>query len=318
MVAVLWRKLHIPNQSLHLSIGRIYYHFFTGKDTNMNNITMHLNADDLILLALKEDITSEDISTNAVMPEFCLGSVDLICKQDGIIAGLPVFKRVFQLLDPDVSVDFFCKDGDSVTSGELMGKVTGDIRVLLSGERTALNYLQRMSGIATYTNSIVSLLAGSNIKLLDTRKTTPNMRIFEKYAVKVGGGNNHRYNLSDGILLKDNHIGAAGSITNAVSMAKNYASFVRKIEIEVENLEMVKEAVDAGADIIMLDNMSHDDMKKAVDYIDGRAEIECSGNVTKENISKLADIGVDYISSGALTHSAPILDISLKNLHPVT
>lgn len=283
----------------------------------MNNITMKLNADDLILSALKEDITSEDISTNAVMPEYCLGSVDLICKQDGIIAGLPVFKRVFELLDENVTVNFFCKDGDAVKSGELMAKVTGDIRVLLSGERTALNYLQRMSGIATYTNSIVKLLEGSGIKLLDTRKTTPNMRIFEKYAVKVGGGNNHRYNLSDGILLKDNHIGAAGGITNAVSMAKKYASFVRKIEVEAENLDMVKEAVDTGADIIMLDNMSQEDMKQAVEYINGRAETECSGNVTKENILKLKEIGVDYISSGALTHSSPILDISLKNLHPV-
>ncbi len=283
----------------------------------MNNITMKLNADDLILSALKEDITSEDISTNAVMPEYCLGTVDLICKQDGIIAGLPVFKRVFELLDENVTVNFFCKDGDAVKSGELMAKVTGDIRVLLSGERTALNYLQRMSGIATYTNSIVKLLEGSGIKLLDTRKTTPNMRIFEKYAVKVGGGNNHRYNLSDGILLKDNHIGAAGGITNAVSMAKKYASFVRKIEVEVENLDMVKEAVDTGADIIMLDNMSQEDMKQAVEYINGRAETECSGNVTKENILKLKEIGVDYISSGALTHSSPILDISLKNLHPV-
>lgn len=283
----------------------------------MNNITMKLNADDLILSALKEDITSEDISTNAVMPEYCLGTVDLICKQDGIIAGLPVFKRVFELLDENVTVDFFCKDGDAVKAGELMAKVTGDIRVLLSGERTALNYLQRMSGIATYTNSIVKLLEGSGIKLLDTRKTTPNMRVFEKYAVRAGGGNNHRYNLSDGILLKDNHIGAAGGITNAVSMAKKYASFVRKIEVEAENLDMVKEAVDSGADIIMLDNMSPEDMKRAVEYINGRAETECSGNVTKENISKLKEIGVDYISSGALTHSSPILDISLKNLHPV-
>ncbi len=283
----------------------------------MNNITMKLNADDLILMALKEDITSEDISTNAVMSDYCLGSVDLICKQDGIIAGLWVFKRVFELLDENTSVEFFCKDGDSVKNGELMAKVTGDIRVLLSGERTALNYLQRMSGIATYTNSIAALLQGSKISLLDTRKTTPNMRIFEKYAVKVGGGNNHRYNLSDGILLKDNHIGAAGGITNAVTMAKNYASFVRKIEVEVENLDMVKEAVEAGADIIMLDNMSHDDMKSAVSFINGRAETECSGNVTKENIAKLIDIGVDYISSGALTHSSPILDISLKNLHPL-
>ena len=283
----------------------------------MNTITMKLNADDLILLALKEDITSEDISTNAVMPNYSLGSVDLICKENGIIAGLHVFRRVFELLDSNIKVDFYCKDADQVTTGQMMAKVTGDIRVLLSGERTALNYLQRMSGIATYTNSIVNLLNDSNIKLLDTRKTTPNMRIFEKYSVKVGGGNNHRYNLSDGILLKDNHIGAAGSITKAVSMAKEYASFVRKIEIEVENLEMVKEAVDAGADIIMLDNMSHDDMKKAVTYIDGRAKTECSGNITKENIANLIDIGVDYISSGALTHSAPILDISLKNLHPI-
>lgn len=283
----------------------------------MNTITMKLNADDLILLALKEDITSEDISTNAVMPNYSLGSVDLICKENGIIAGLHVFRRVFELLDANIKVDFYCKDADQVTAGQMMAKVTGDIRVLLSGERTALNYLQRMSGIATYTNSIVNLLNDSNIKLLDTRKTTPNMRIFEKYSVKVGGGNNHRYNLSDGILLKDNHIGAAGSITKAVSMAKEYASFVRKIEIEVENLEMVKEAVDAGADIIMLDNMSHDDMKKAVTYIDGRAKTECSGNITKENIANLIDIGVDYISSGALTHSAPILDISLKNLNPI-
>ena len=283
----------------------------------MNTITMKLNADDLILLALKEDITSEDISTNAVMPNYSLGSVDLICKENGIIAGLHVFRRVFELLDANIKVDFYCKDADQVTAGQMMAKVTGDIRVLLSGERTALNYLQRMSGIATYTNSIVNLLNDSNIKLLDTRKTTPHMRIFEKYSVKVGGGNNHRYNLSDGILLKDNHIGAAGSITKAVSMAKEYASFVRKIEIEVENLEMVKEAVDAGADIIMLDNMSHDDMKKAVTYIDGRAKTECSGNITKENIANLIDIGVDYISSGALTHSAPILDISLKNLNPI-
>lgn len=281
----------------------------------MNEITMLTNADPLIRMALDEDITSEDISTNAVMREAKQGEVDLICKEDGIIAGLSVFKRVFTLLDADMEITFFCQDGDEVKQGQKMGVVRGDIRVLLSGERTALNYLQRMSGIATYTNSITKLLAGSKTKLLDTRKTTPNNRIFEKYAVKAGGGYNHRYNLSDGVLLKDNHIGAAGSVAKAVEMAKEYCPFVRKIEIEVENLDMVKEAADAGADIIMLDNMSHDDMKEAIRIIDGRAETECSGNVTRENIAKLIDLGVDYISSGALTHSAPIMDISLKNLH---
>lgn len=281
----------------------------------MNEITMLTNADPLIRMALDEDITSEDISTNAVMREAKQGEVDLICKEDGIIAGLSVFKRVFTLLDADTEITFFCQDGDEVKQGQKMGVVRGDIRVLLSGERTALNYLQRMSGIATYTNSITKLLAGSKTKLLDTRKTTPNNRIFEKYAVKAGGGYNHRYNLSDGVLLKDNHIGAAGSVAKAVEMAKEYCPFVRKIEIEVENLDMVKEAADAGADIIMLDNMSHDDMKEAIRIIDGRAETECSGNVTRENIAKLIDLGVDYISIGALTHSAPIMDISLKNLH---
>ena len=283
----------------------------------MNNITMLANADELILMAIKEDITSEDITTNSVMPCYQKGEVELICKQDGIIAGLDVFKRVFELLDSKTEVEFYFKDGDEVKNGQKIGKVAGDIRVLLSGERTALNYLQRMSGIATYTASVSSLLKGSKTKLLDTRKTTPNMRIFEKYSVKVGGGYNHRYNLSDGILLKDNHIGAAGSVKKAVEMAKEYAPFVRKIEIEVENLEMLKEAVEAGADIIMLDNMSVEDMKKAVEICAGKAETECSGNVTKENIAKLVDIGVDYISSGALTHSAPILDLSLKNLHAV-
>lgn len=281
----------------------------------MNEITMLTNADPLIRMALAEDITSEDISTNAVMREAKQGEVDLICKEDGIIAGLSVFKRVFTLLDADTEIIFFCQDGDEVKQGQKMGVVRGDIRVLLSGERTALNYLQRMSGIATYTNSITKLLAGSKTKLLDTRKTTPNNRIFEKYAVKAGGGYNHRYNLSDGVLLKDNHIGAAGSVAKAIEMAKEYCPFVRKIEIEVENLDMVKEAADAGADIIMLDNMSHDDMKEAIRIIDGRAETECSGNVTRENIAKLIDLGVDYISSGALTHSAPIMDISQKNLH---
>lgn len=283
----------------------------------MNEITMTLQADHLILEALKEDISSEDVTTNSVMKEAVRGEVQLICKQDGIIAGLNVFARVFQLLNAGTEVEFFCKDGDAVKSGEQMGVVRGDIRVLLSGERVALNYLQRMSGIATYTNSVVKLLKGSKTKLLDTRKTTPNMRIFEKYAVRVGGGFNHRYNLSDGVLLKDNHIGAAGSVKKAVEMAREYAPFVRKIEVEVENLDMVREALEAGADIIMLDNMSPEEMKEAVRIIDGRAETECSGNVTKENIARLTAIGVDYISSGALTHSAPILDISMKNLHAV-
>lgn len=283
----------------------------------MNSITMKLNADHLILQALEEDITSEDITTNAVMPVHQMGTVQLICKQDGVLAGLDVFARVFELLDDDITFEFFFKDGDRVKNKDLIATVTGDIRVLLSGERTALNYLQRMSGIATYTRSIVDLLEGSKTKLLDTRKTTPNMRVFEKYAVKVGGGCNHRYNLSDGILLKDNHIGAAGGVREAVLMAKEYAPFVRKIEVEVENLRMVQEAVEAGADIIMLDNMTPEMMKQAVAMIDGRAETECSGNVTKENMAHLVDIGVDYISSGALTHSAPILDVSLKNLHAI-
>ena len=281
----------------------------------MNKITMTLQVDHLILEALKEDISSEDVTTNAVMKEAVKGEVELICKQDGIIAGLEIFERVFKLLDAETEVIFFCKDGDKVTNGQLMGKVTGDIRVLLSGERVALNYLQRMSGIASYTRSVADLLEGTDTKLLDTRKTTPNMRIFEKYAVRVGGAYNHRYNLSDGVLLKDNHIGAAGSVTAAVKMAKEYAPFVRKIEVEVENLDMVREAVEAGADIIMLDNMSTEEMQKAISIIDGRAETECSGNVTKENIGRLTSLGIDYISSGALTHSAPILDISLKNLH---
>lgn len=283
----------------------------------MNSISMKLNADKLIMQALEEDITSEDVTTNAVMRHPQQGEVQLLCKQDGVIAGLDVFKRVFELLDETTQVVFYVKDGDAVKKGDLLAVVKGDIRVLLSGERTALNYLQRMSGIATYTRSIADLLKGSKTKLLDTRKTTPNNRIFEKYAVKVGGGYNHRYNLSDGVLLKDNHIGAAGGVKEAVTMAKEYASFVRKIEVEVENLDMVREAVEAGADIIMLDNITPEMMKEAVRIIDGRAETECSGNVTLENVARLTDIGVDYISSGALTHSAPILDVSLKNLHVV-
>lgn len=284
----------------------------------MNPITMTLNVDNLILQALREDISSEDVSTNAVMPRSMPGEVDLICKEDGIVAGLDVFARVFTLLDPATKAEFFCGDGDEVKKGQRMGVVRGDIRVLLSGERTALNYLQRMSGIATYTHQVAQLLAGTRIRLLDTRKTTPNNRIFEKYAVRVGGGGNHRYNLSDGVLLKDNHIGAAGGVRRAVEMARAYAPFVRKIEIEVENLEMLREALEAGADIVMLDNMSPEEMREAVKLAKGRAETECSGNVTRENISKIAEIGVDYVSSGALTHSAPILDISMKNLHPVS
>lgn len=282
-----------------------------------DQVTMKLNVDPLILGALKEDITSEDVSTNSVMPHPQAGEVDLICKQDGIICGLQVFERVFTLLDEDTKVEFFVQDGEEVKAGQLMAKVHGDIRTLLCGERTALNYLQRMSGIATYTHEVASLLTGSKTKLLDTRKTTPNNRIFEKYAVRTGGGNNHRYNLSDGVLLKDNHIGAAGGVKQAIAAAKEYAPFVRKIEIEVENQQMVEEAVEAGADIIMLDNMDTDALKKAIAFINGRAEIEVSGNVTKENIARLVDLGVDFISSGALTHSAPIMDISLKNLHPV-
>ncbi|SHI96446.1 carboxylating nicotinate-nucleotide diphosphorylase [Pseudobutyrivibrio xylanivorans] len=283
----------------------------------MNDITMTLNADELIRMALREDISSEDVSTNSVMPEAKPGEVELICKQDGIICGMDVYERVFKILDANTVVEKYVKDGDEVKKGQLMAKVKGDIRVLLSGERVALNYLQRMSGIATYTNEVASLLKGSKTVLLDTRKTTPNMRIFEKYAVKCGGGQNHRYNLSDGILLKDNHIGAAGSITKAIEMAKAYAPFVRKIEIETETLEQVKEAVEAGADIIMLDNMDVATMKEAVKIIDGRAKTECSGNVTRENIANIIDSGVDYVSSGALTHSAPILDISMKNLHAI-
>lgn len=283
----------------------------------MNPITKKLQADRLIEMALREDITSEDVSTNAVMPEYRKGKVQLLCKQDGVICGLDVFARTFELLDPATETKFFVRDGDEVEKGELLAEVTGDIRVLLSGERVALNYLQRMSGIATYTRAMAKLLEGTKTKLLDTRKTTPNMRVFEKYAVRVGGGNNHRYNLSDGVLLKDNHIGAAGGVAAAVKAAKAYAPFVRKIEIEVETLDQLKEALDAGADIVMLDNMPPEDMAEAVRLTRGRAETECSGNVTKENIARLTKLGVDYISSGALTHSAPILDVSMKNLHSV-
>ena len=283
----------------------------------MNSVTMKLQADPLILQALQEDITGEDVTTNAILPEDCQGEAELLCKQDGIIAGLDVFARAFTLLDDKVWFDFFVKDGDEVHKGQKLAKVVGSIRAILSAERVGLNYLQRMSGIATYTHQVVSLLAGTGITLVDTRKTTPNMRVFEKYAVTVGGGKNHRYNLSDGVLLKDNHISAAGGVAKAIALAKAYAPFVRKIEVETETLDMVREAVEAGADIIMLDNMGRDMMREAITLIDGRAETECSGNVTKENIAALSDIGVDYISSGALTHSAPILDLSLKHLHRI-
>ena len=276
-----------------------------------------INADELIRSALKEDITSEDVTTNAVMRERVEGRVELIAKAEGVTCGLWVFERTFKILDSSTRVEFKAKDGDRVVKGQLVAVVTGDIRVLLSGERVALNFLQRMSGIATYTAQMVKLLEGSKTKLLDTRKTTPNMRLFEKYAVTVGGGCNHRYNLSDGILLKDNHIGAAGSIKRAVQLAREYAPFVRKIEVEVENLEMCREALEAGADIIMLDNMSVEDMKKAVKMIDGKAVTECSGNVTKDTVKNIVETGVDFVSSGALTHSAPILDLSMKNLKPI-
>ncbi len=279
--------------------------------------TMKLKVDPLILSALEEDITSEDVSTNSVMQTATMGEVDLICKEDGILCGVQVFSRVFTLLDEKTEVELYVEDGEAITKGQLIGKIRGDIRVLLSGERTALNYLQRMSGVATYTAKMVKLLEDTGIKLLDTRKTTPNNRIFEKYSVRVGGGNNHRYNLSDGVLLKDNHIGAAGGVKEAVAMAKAYAPFVRKIEVEVETFDQVKEAVEAGAHIIMLDNMSTEQLKEAIDYIDHRAEVEVSGNVTAENIARLKGLGVDYVSSGALTHSSPILDLSLKNLHAV-
>lgn len=283
----------------------------------MDPITMNLNVDKLIRSALEEDISSEDVTTNSVMPVKTQGTVDLIVKQDGILCGMDVFERVFKLLDPETEVIRKKNDGDEVKPGDLAAVVNGDIRVLLSGERTALNYLQRMSGIATYTHEVASLLTGTKTRLLDTRKTSPNNRIFEKYSVRVGGGYNHRYNLSDGVLLKDNHIGAAGGVAQAVKMARDYAPFVRKIEVEVENLDMVREAVEAGADIIMLDNMSHDEMKEAIEIIAGRAQTECSGNVTRENIAKILDLGVDFVSSGALTHSAPIMDLSLKHLRPI-
>ncbi len=283
----------------------------------INGVTLKANVDKYILSALQEDITSEDVTTNAIMPDDMMGEVQLIAKQDGILCGIDVFKRCFTIVDENVKFDIKKIDGQTITKGELLGTITGNISVLLSSERIALNYLQRMSGIATFTNACVKQLEGYKTKLLDTRKTTPNMRFFEKYAVKIGGAYNHRYNLTDGVLIKDNHIGAAGSVAKAIAMAKEYAPFVRKIEVETENLDMVKQAVEAGADIIMLDNMDNATMKKAVEIIAGRAQTECSGNVTKERLKEIAEIGVDYVSSGALTYGAPLLDLSLKNLHAI-
>ena len=283
----------------------------------INGVTLKANVDKYILSALQEDITSEDVTTNAIMPYDMMGEVQLIAKQDGILCGIDVFKRCFTIVDENVKFDIKKIDGQTITKGELLGTITGNISVLLSSERIALNYLQRMSGIATFTNACVKQLEGYKTKLLDTRKTTPNMRFFEKYAVKIGGAYNHRYNLTDGVLIKDNHIGAAGSVAKAIAMAKEYAPFVRKVEVETENLDMVKQAVEAGADIIMFDNMNNETMKKAVEIIAGRAQTECSGNVTKERLKEIAEIGVDYVSSGALTYGAPLLDLSLKNLHAI-
>ena len=283
----------------------------------IDEVTMKIRADELIRMALAEDVTNEDVSTGCVLKGYRFGEADLICKQDGVIAGLAVFARVFELLGEGAYTQFYAKDGDRVKKGDLLARVSGDMRVILTGERTALNYLQRMSGIATYTAQMAELFRGSRLKLVDTRKTTPNMRIFEKYAVRVGGGGNHRFNLSDAVLLKDHHIGASGGVREAVAAAKAYAPFTQKIEVEVENMDMVREAVEAGADIIMLDNMPDSAMKEAVAYIGGRALVEISGNVTKENAARLKEIGADVVSCGALTHSAPILDVSLKNLHPV-
>ena len=280
----------------------------------MDPIAMKLVGDDLILQALREDITFEDVSTASVCPQARRAEVQLIAKADGVIAGLDVFARTFALLDPATTVEATVADGDEVHASQHLATVKGDARILLSGERVALNYLQRMSGIATYTRRMVRALEGTNTKLVDTRKTTPGMRVFEKAAVLAGGGFNHRYNLSTAVMLKDNHIDAAGGATKAIQMARAHASFTCTVEIECENLDMVREAADAGADIIMLDNMDHDAMAKAIEVIDGRAKVEASGNVDAQNIRALADLGVDFISSGALTHSAPILDLSLKHL----
>lgn len=283
----------------------------------MNPITMNLVADDIIRCALREDMNAGDLSTESVCPERREAEVQLIAKAEGVIAGLDVFERAFTLLDPRTSFDARVADGDAVEPGQLLGIVRGDARVLLSGERVALNFLQRMSGIATYTRRMAAALEGTKTRLVDTRKTTPCLRIFEKAAVEAGGGANHRYNLSQAVMLKDNHIDAAGGIAAAVAGARAHAPFVCTVEVECEDLDMVREALEAGADIIMLDNMTHEQMAEAVALIDGRAKVEASGNVDAGNIRALADLGVDFISSGALTHSAPILDLSLKHLRMV-
>lgn len=280
----------------------------------MDPIAMKLVGDDIILQALREDITFEDVSTASVCPEPRAAEVQLIAKAEGVIAGLDVFARAFALLDPATRVEATVADGDVVAAGQHLATVYGDARVLLAGERVALNFLQRMSGVATYTRRMANALEGTNTVLVDTRKTTPCLRVFEKAAVEIGGGRNHRYNLSTAVMLKDNHIDAAGGVTQAIEAARVHASFTCTVEVECENLEMVREAVEAGADIIMLDNMTHDDMAEAIALIGGRAKTEASGNVDAENIRALADLGVDFISSGALTHSAPILDLSLKHL----
>lgn len=280
----------------------------------MDPIAMKLVGDDIILRALREDITFEDVSTASVCPEPRAAEVQLIAKAEGVIAGLDVFARAFALLDPATRVEATVADGDVVSAGQRLATVYGDARVLLAGERVALNFLQRMSGVATYTRRMANALEGTNTVLVDTRKTTPCLRVFEKAAVEIGGGRNHRYNLSTAVMLKDNHIDAAGGVTQAIEAARVHASFTCTVEVECENLEMVREAVEAGADIIMLDNMTHDDMAEAIALIGGRAKTEASGNVDAENIRALADLGVDFISSGALTHSAPILDLSLKHL----
>ena len=280
----------------------------------MNPVTLRLVAEPLIESALREDITGEDVSTASVMPDAAPGEVRLIAKQDGVVCGLDVFERTFRLLDPSATFVGDVSDGDEVRSGSELGVMRADVRALLSGERVALNYLQRMSGIATQARRMSRLLDGTPTRLVDTRKTTPNMRVFEKEAVRVGGAGNHRYNLSDGVMLKDNHIDAAGGIARAVRMAREHAPFVRKVEVEVETIDQVREAVEAGADIIMLDNMDHATMAEAMRLIAGRAEVEVSGNVDADRLVDLVDLGVDYVSSGALTHSAPILDLSLKHL----
>lgn len=280
----------------------------------MDLASLNLIADKHIRQALEEDLNHGDVSAAAVVPQYAQATVDLIAKQEGVIAGLDVFEQTFHILDPAVEIERFVSDGERIEPGQLLARISGSAYVLLAAERTALNYLQRMSGIATYTRRIVELLEGSKTTLVDTRKTTPGMRIFEKDAVRIGGGVNHRYNLSESVMLKDNHIAAAGGIIPAVEAARAVASFTSMIEVETEDLEMVAQALEAGADIIMLDNMDHDTMREAIELIDGRALTECSGNVTAENVEKLVDLGVDFVSSGALTHSAGILDLSMKNL----